>query len=358
VSVITWGTPDAALLRNSAIRLPAGRVTPTSEVEQLAGALRLDWEMATGGSYVAHPAGVQLKVGRQSDPLRSNEKTSVVAGFHTATMRDGATSVAVAREIPTQPLIARWDHKLGRVCSVLFPVQSLDASDEADSALLSLLVEQVRWAARSETDPAVRTIVELAVPTVTIRLLGSDASGANAPPGESLDLEVTRADGSAVAKTPFYRDGSEWKGQFQLTGPLSHMATVRTKDQVLARCTPTMLPRSTEFLKVPDRGAGRAVLARLAAESSGGEWQPGMAFFDGVTESYRSLTPAFAWCAIVFLLLDIADRRYQFASKMQRHWQKRMVSRRVKQEVSEPQREPDSDPFEVAKERMRRRVQR
>jgi hypothetical protein len=83
-----------------------------------------------------------------------------------------------------------------------------------------------------------------------------------------------------------------------------------------------------------------------------------MAFFDGVTESYRSLTPAFAWCAIVFLLLDIADRRYQFASKMQRHWQKRMASRRVKQEVSEPQREPDSDPFEVAKERMRRRVQR
>jgi uncharacterized membrane protein len=358
LTVVTWGTPDAESLSQWRSRLRNGRIIPTREVQDLASVLRLDWQLSTGGSYVARSATMQQTIDPLSEPSRIVPPlTRTIDGFYTATLRDSATLIAGVKDIPTQPLIARWDCGLGRVCTTLFRIETAGEDALQDKHLKALLVEQIRWIGRADrSDAAARPVVELTGQTLTVRLSSGHGDTAQAP-SDVVALEVTRADGSAAGTAAFNRDGPGTTAQFQLQGMQSHIATIRTEDAMVTRCAPVVLPRSTEFLWQENADAGRTVLVRLAQESGGAEWLPGSALFEGPEEQYSSLVPALAWCTLMLLMLDVADRRYQFSGRIQLHWQRRWAPKK-KREPNETPSEFAQDPFEVAKERMRRRVQR
>jgi Ca-activated chloride channel family protein len=358
VTVVTWGGLDATITQQWKLLHRGGRINRTTDVQELLGILRQDWEIKTGGSFVERSTPVRWSGDAESGQREADsEPLPEIDGFHTATLRDGGTAIVVATNIPTQPLVARWNRDLGRVCTVMFPVQAPREAHAEDARLATLLSDQVKWAARV-TNPTTPLVVsnQPRDGTCTVRLPRNFAAPDGAAAGDPPVLNVIGGDGLPATQTQFEAIDSEWVAQFSMWKSHSYLPVVQSGDRVITRSVPVMLPRSTEFLKQRSRDENRTVLARLAAESGGNEWQPGTPLLEGIDESYRSLVPIFACVALLLLVIDVADRRTNFVGRLDAHWRRR-TEQPAAQEPEVPV-APGEDPFELAKERMRRRVRR
>jgi hypothetical protein len=84
----------------------------------------------------------------------------------------------------------------------------------------------------------------------------------------------------------------------------------------------------------------------------------GTPIFKASDETFRSFVGIFACAALVLLIFDVADSRYGILGLAENQL-RRQRARRRPAPVIEVGPSPDiADPFELAKERMRRRVQR
>jgi uncharacterized membrane protein len=357
VTLVVWGSIDSTAQVHWRSRLPGGRVFSTSNIEELKNLLRQDWELSTGGSFVARPTVAQSVAKLLPDQNEGNaESLPVVDGFHTATLRERATGVLNIRDIPTQPLIAQWDRGLGRVVAVLFHVDSLIGETAEEEHLATLLVQQVKWAGRTSESDSVHPVTELAGRTATVRLAASDLESGQTTSGPA-ELHLTLGDGTPAGSKPLTPDGATNTSRVQLEEPQSYLGVIQVGKNLVARCPPVMLPRSAEFMR-EGHADGRSMLTRLARESGGSEWRPGAPLFEESAESFHSLVPFLACLALALLVIDVAERRYQVVGRTEMLLRGRFRSRR-REEI--PETEPATgiaDPFELAKERMRRRVQR
>jgi hypothetical protein len=317
--------------------------------------LRRDWELTTGSSFVTRTTAMEC-VPNSIRGLVPPSSLPMVDGFHTATLRDQATGILRPVDIPTQPLMARWDRGLGRVCTILFQVGPVESGNGTGAHLASLLAEQVKWAGRTAEPERERAVVELTNRTATVRF--PTGSGDNNAVSAPLELQISRADGTPSGTEPFTKDDAISVARFQLEGSASYLTAVQRHDQFVALCPPFLLPRSREFLRPAEATDGNTVLTRLAAVSGGSPWRLGTPIFKASDETFRSFVGIFACAALVLLIFDVADSRYGILGLAENQL-RRQRARRRPAPVIEVGPSPDiADPFELAKERMRRRVQR
>jgi hypothetical protein len=284
----------------------------------------------------------------------------VITGFHTATLRDRAAAILVAQDAPGQPLVARWVHGPGRVSTALFAIEPSPNESPEWENLGSVLVDQIRWLGRIRNATAsIAAQVERAERTATVRLPVSVADLSVADRTGPFELHITGPDGQRIEKPAmFRREGSEHVAEFELNRTGTYFAVVQRDGELIARCPPIALPRSTEFLNSLTPADGRVVLGRLAQVSGGGEYSRGAPVFDEPVRATRSLVPVFACLAAILLVLDVADRRYRIAEWIDLNLQQLATRKRQTTAVDEQAPHPKSDPFEQAKERLRQRLKR
>ncbi len=358
VTIVTWGSTDVATQAMWQGRLPH-RIVATSDANQLGTLLRQDWETTIGGSFVNRPTVAIPAGSQQNQPAGSARSIPVIPGFHAATLREGASAPLIARDSPTQPLVAHWDRKLGRITTVLFPFAPPDDPSTWDS-LTAAIVAEVRWAARlDEPRPSIPIAIErigrIARVTISAGELGLPTSAKQGP----FELVVAGREGNTTGEPARFQPmGDKWLAEFKLDRARCYLPVVQSDGRLVVHCPPIGLPRSPEYLNPASAADGRAVLERLAQAAGGSEWVHGAPFFDDPGTIYRSLVPALAWFAALLLLCDVADRRYRFAEVADLYWHQSWT-RRLKKPTSEisPAKE-SADVFELAKERLRQRLKR
>lgn len=361
VSVVTWGKPDVTPRMMWPNQWTGLRVFSTNDTAQLAPILRNDWELTTGSSFIGRPTAVEISTTLPAAEASLIPKSlPTIPGFHTATLRDRATASLVAKDAPGQPLLARRSHGPGRVCTALFPFESPPNDTPEWDNLASVLVEQIRWVGRiQDTTPQVPVHVERADRTVTVRLPVRLSDSSVAQRNGPFELHITALDGKPVEKPAIFRRvESEHVAEFRLNRTGTYFVVVQRDGDLIARCPPIALPRSTEFLRSATPADGRAVLNRLAQASGGGEYTRGTPMFDEPIRAHRSLVPVFACLAALLLVLDVADRSYRFTEQLDLRVRQLAARRRQRMAAEDQAPQPASDPFEKAKEKLRQRLKR
>ena len=353
VTITCWGRVDQDHLALWKSRYPRANIHLARNAEQLVTLVRQDWER-TSGSGNLNLSTYLVPNPSYTHPSLSSELLPSIDAFHAAAFRDKASTIVTARDLPSQPLIARWERGLGRVCAVLFDVSKTEESDQ-NVELAKLLVEQVRWCGKLDRpDPEFTPTTEIIRKEATVRVR-TRGEGSSDTPSADLTLLVTGTDGSIRNAIPLHADDT--RGISIPLGTRSLLAVVARGSNWLARCPPVVLPQTPEFLDDRTRAEGRAVLEQLAKSSGGEEWVLGRPLFEIAGPFYRSLVPLFAWIALALLTIEVADRRWRFTEVLAEHmrrWRSRLVT-----SPAEPQGPNEGlDLFQLAKQRTRQRISR
>ncbi|MBI4820138.1 MAG: VWA domain-containing protein [Deltaproteobacteria bacterium] len=129
LSVIGLGTrndPDGELLAELA-RLGQGRIFFTDQASELPAIFAQETVAATRSAYQRAPTGAQPFAGWFELSARPIELLPSVDAYNLSYLRPGATQAAGTTDEYEAPLIAFWQHGLGRALAVSFPLGGPDS---------------------------------------------------------------------------------------------------------------------------------------------------------------------------------------------------------------------------------------
>jgi hypothetical protein len=357
VSVIARGSASESLRSQllAATAIASAKVRSAVGPEDLAAVLTDDWYAATGGGFVNRSVLATL-----SDQVSPGSARFRVRGHHVARVRSPAATSIVVADDRSLPLAARWDRGLGRVATLLFPVEAAAADSTDAAAMVAAVGEHLAWAARNEgrADIPVTVTQDEDAVTATVRL--DDVDLDRLPGGGPLELTAVPVDSTGQGRTAeFRREAGALVATLTLDRSETHMLVIGRGKTPLHRGIPVCLPRSPEFLRPNRHETGVELLKLLAAQSGGAQRGPDSPLFDEPLRSYRSLVPWLATVCLLILVLDIADRRYGIVWSALLPWATTLRRRAVPTgDQTDVAAVPDHDVFEAAKQRSRHRTTR
>ncbi len=311
VSVIGLGSDgdtDAAFLRDVA-RRGNGRCFFAADAADLPRVFAQETIQVARSSIVEEPTAVGVEPDLSSVGAFAVRAFPDVGGYSIAYLKPEARRGLVTKDDVGAPMLAFWQHGLGRSAAFLGEADGpLSGGLASWDGYADTFATLVRWLAGTEASDDVFATLERrgheAVLTVEVApgdesaLAGADARVVE-PDGTTRDVMLVQAgEGKLEGRVPMSQEGV-------------YRPVLRLAGGPVLKLAPTALPYSPEFEPRTDPQAGEKTLRRIARIAEGRVDPPSNALF-GTSRSSRgsrSLAPLFAGIALGLLLLEIATRR-------------------------------------------------
>lgn len=329
VSVIGLGTEqdsDANLLRKIA-EAGKGRIFFTRDPEELPRLFTQDTFVAARSTFVEEAASIEILPGIK---MLTDEKIilkSSIGAYNLCYVRPEAFLAARTTDENNAPLIAAWQHGLGRVACYMgvtegkhageFPGQdaaadifvgicgwiATDLRQSIDNMPITQQIEKGRWKAVLHLDPDRERELFRNNPGVMVMR----SSAGREPEQKILPMSWETADSLAA--------------ELQMRGQESLVAVVSAGAGHKARLYPVCLPYSHEFVPQPAE-SGAESLRSLAAISGGRE----LIDLSGSWESiptriqFRNLSGWLLFIALFLFIVEVAERRMALLTIFMKQW--------------------------------------
>ncbi len=315
VSVIGLGSDtdsDAAFLEDVAKR-GGGRCSFVTDAADLPRVFAQETIQVARSSMVEEATAVQVLPDLVALGDLARGEFPNVGGYSIAYRRPAAQVGLRTADDQQAPLLAFWQHGLGRSAAFLGEVDGeLSGSLGTWPGFAGFFATVVRWIAgtdaRGELFAALRREGHEAVLSVEVdegraALLGEVSARVLGPDGEAETVWLQRVDEHRL------------EGRIPLRGEGVYRPALTMGGGEVLRVPPVTLPYSPEFELQRDPRRGERVLAEIAALAEGRVDPPAAALMAGPRRSagVTRLDRWCAWLALVLLLAEIAVRRLQLS---------------------------------------------
>lgn len=317
VSVVGLGTEndtDADFLKDVALR-GEGEVYFTQDPEQLVQFFTADTITFTRNSFSEEAVALQVLPGAFAISPRQQWQDFTSSHYNLCFARPEAEVALMTADEDRAPVLSFWQRGIGRVAAL-----TLDAEGPfAGSAQYGdIMLGACRWMMGSDVEDSMQIKVDYQGRYATISMEISDEER------ESLGmagLEVFTPEGETLRQPINWIGHNRLATQVRLDEQGMYQGVIRAGGKTW-KTGPISLPVSPEFMHGSSPGAGRRMLAQLAATSGGREVLDVGQLFEARRRAWRerSLVGPLLIALLVLLLLEVAEPRLRLLARMHRAW--------------------------------------